>query len=237
MAKKVSKLDTYLKMDISKLLQQGDYKTLREMDRYLNTMARQKLSRLEKAGLLQEHRSKLIRGYSNLDFQSTYINKYNATNQDLKKYQNKILKSIGNARHFLNMKSSSVRAYKKWTMVNKKVGIKFKSEQDSKDFYNLWLTLEELCGSILETLGSKEQYHVIMAVQGTLDYGKLTYRERNAYDRIEEYLRSKGEGTKENRLWNAYFNPEYDKKYGNQVILDEDKNVDISEKPMNWKKK
>lgn len=202
----MSKLEDYLNIDISSLLAKGDYQTLRDVERYLNKSARQRLSRLEKAGLLEDHRSKTIKSLSSLDFSTTYINKYKPSNAYLKKYQNQILHSISNARQFLNMKSSSVSMYKKWTMSNKKVGIKFKSEKESIKFYNLWNTLNEVAGSTLENLGSKERYKVVMVVAGLTTKSKLSWRENKAYRNLEKKLSSAQEFTKEKRLREEYFN-------------------------------
>lgn len=204
-SKKETKLDAYLKMDISSLIKKKDYQTLREMEKYLNRMARQRLSRLEKAHLKDTHRSKIIKGYSSLDFQTSYIPKYKLTNKELKKYHNQILKSISNAKAFLGKKSSLVSSYKKWVTTNKKVGLKFKTLEEAKAFYDFWLLIEELCGDILESLSSTEQYHVIMAIQGRISKSRLKWRENRAYNKIEERFKNSGPGTKEYRMWEDYF--------------------------------
>ena len=204
-SKKETKLDAYLKMDISSLIKKKDYQTLREMEKYLNRMARQRLSRLEKAHLKDTHRSKIIKGYSSLDFQTSYIPKYKLSNKELKKYHNQILKSISNAKAFLNKKSSLVSSYKKWVTTNKKVGLKFKTEEESREFYEFWDLLFELCGDILATLSSTEKYHVVMAIQGKYSKSRLTWRESRAYKKIEDRLKNSGPGTKEYRMWEDYF--------------------------------
>lgn len=200
----MSKLEDYLNADISSLLAKGDYTTLRDIEKYLNKMARQRLSRLDKAGLLEHHRSKVIRATNPLDFQTTFINKYKPTNQDLKARQNDILHSISNAKNFLNKKSSRISNYKKWTYQNKKVGLKFKNENESKKFYNLFNVLSELSPNIMEKLGSKERYHVIMAISGYYSKSGLTWRESKAYKGITSTLKNAEQGTKENSIYEEY---------------------------------
>lgn len=45
----MSKLEDYLNVDISKLVSEGNFKEIRKIEKYLNTQARQRVTRLEKA--------------------------------------------------------------------------------------------------------------------------------------------------------------------------------------------
>ncbi len=207
---KGSKLDTYLKMDISNLLAKGDYKTLREMESYLNKMARQRISRLESSGVKLDNN--IIQGYSTQDFTNSYLGRYKTKNVSASEYnkilaknQNKMLRSISNAKHFLNLKTSNVKAYKNWRLTNKKVGLTFESEEESISFYNLYETLHELNPGVFECLNSKEEYHVVMAIAKKYNKKELKWKESNAYKTIRDYLKYKEPGSKEVQLYNEYF--------------------------------
>lgn len=200
--KGISRLDTYLKMDIPQLLQTGDYKTLQEMERYLNIMARQRYTRLKKAGV-DINDTRVISKYSLDDFQVSYKGKYKLSNEDLKKYQNKMLKSISKAKHFLNLKSSNVSNFKKWSMSNKKLGIKFKSPEERDEFYSLLNDLWELDENGFGSLASWEQMQITEYLIGRPR--NLTIRELKGVQDLADKLSKADSRTKEGKLYSRYF--------------------------------
>lgn len=239
----MSKLNDYLNLDISKLVSEGNYKEIRKVEKYLNTQARQRVSRLEKANVsIGDNR--ILSKYSTSDFQSTYISKYKPTNEELKKYNNKMLKSIGNARHFLNLKTSKVKAFKEWTTKSSKNGMKFMSQAQKEDMYRLWNLLKEIDPNGFGSWGSEEQEQVTYYMSSG-KHSKLSDTAYERYKSLSRKLRNAGKETinyqiyesyiKRNALGSEYFKPKYDKYREENLITDELENVDISTKESNWK--
>lgn len=189
-----SKLENFLKEDISKLVSNGDYVKIRKIETYLNRMARQRLSRLEKANL-EIGDDRILSKYSNFDFQSTYIR-----GTDLKKYNNQMLKSIANARHFLNLKTSKVKAFKDW---NKKVG---KSNfQASKNYWTLKERLAELDHNGFGSLGSEVQNEITAYMEGQIKKKDMSDYAKRGYDKMRKKYSNSSEGTIQKQIYKTYF--------------------------------
>ena len=240
----MSKLEDYLNVDISKLVSDGNFKEIRKIEKYLNTQARQRVTRLEKANTnIGDNR--ILAKYGTEDFQSTYISKYKPTNDDLKKYNNKMLKSIGNARHFLNLKTSRVKAFKEWTTLTPSTGVKYMNQEQKEAMYNLWNTLKEIDPNGFGSWGSEEQeqvtYYMTSGKRGKLSdssyrrYQSLTRKLRNAghetinYQIYESYIMR-------GALGNEYFDEKFQEYKESNLITDELENVDISTTSMKFKK-
>ncbi len=190
----MSKLEDFLKEDLSKLVSNGDYVKIRKIETYLNRMARQRLSRLEKANL-EIGDDRILSKYSNFDFQSTYVK-----GTDLKKYNNQMLKSIANARHFLNLKTSKVKAFKEW---NKKVGkSNFKA---SKNYWTLKERLVELDQSGFGSLGSEVQNEITAYMEGQVKKKDISDYAKRGYDKMRKKYSKASEGTIQKQLYDTYF--------------------------------
>ena len=198
----MSKIENFLKEDISKLASNGDWVKIRKVETYLNRMARQRLSRLEKANL-EIGDDRILSRYSKYDFQSTYIPK----GKDLKRYNNQMLKSIANARHFLNLKTSKVTSFKSW---NKKVG---KSDYvASKEFWKLKERLEEIDMSGFGSLGSEVQNEITAYMEGQTKKKDMSDYAKRGYDKMKNKLKNAKKGTIQEQIYNEYIkngvNPE-----------------------------
>ncbi len=190
----MSRLEDFLKEDLSKLVSNGDYVKIRKIETYLNRMARQRLSRLEKANL-EIGDDRILSKYSNFDFQSTYVK-----GTDLKKYNNQMLKSIANARHFLNLKTSKVKAFKEW---NKKVGkSNFKA---SKNYWTLKERLVELDQSGFGSLGSEVQNEITAYMEGQVKKKDISDYAKRGYDKMRKKYSKASEGTIQKQLYDTYF--------------------------------
>ncbi len=190
----MSKLEDFLKEDLSKLVSNGDYVKIRKIETYLNRMARQRLSRLERANL-EIGDDRILSKYSNFDFQSTYVK-----GTDLKKYNNQMLKSIANARHFLNLKTSKVKAFKEW---NKKVGkSNFKA---SKNYWTLKERLVELDQSGFGSLGSEVQNEITAYMEGQVKKKDISDYAKRGYDKMRKKYSKASEGTIQKQLYDTYF--------------------------------
>lgn len=190
----MSRLEDFLKEDLSKLVSNGDYVKIRKIETYLNRMARQRLSRLERANL-EIGDDRILSKYSNFDFQSTYVK-----GTDLKKYNNQMLKSIANARHFLNLKTSKVKAFKEW---NKKVGkSNFKA---SKNYWTLKERLVELDQSGFGSLGSEVQNEITAYMEGQVKKKDISDYAKRGYDKMRKKYSKASEGTIQKQLYDTYF--------------------------------
>ncbi len=191
----MSKLEDFLKEDISKLATSGDWVKIRKVETYLNRMARQRLSRLERANL-EIGDDRIISRYSNFDFQSTYIPK----GKDLKKYNNQMLKSIANARHFLNLKASKVKTFKEW---NRKVGkSNFKA---SKDFWMMKERLNEIDPSGFGSLGSEVQNEITAYLEGQTKKKDMSDYAQRGYNKLRDKFKKASKDTIQKQLYDEYF--------------------------------
>lgn len=191
----MSRIEDFLKEDISKLASSGDWVKIRKVETYLNRMARQRLARLERANL-EIGDDRIISKYSNFDFQSTYIPK----GKDLKKYNNQMLKSIANARHFLNLKTSKVKAFKEW---NRNVG---KSDlKASKDFWLIKERIIELDNVGFGSLGSEVQNEIIGYLTGQKKKKDLSDYATRGYNKLRDKFKKSPEGTIQNQIYKEYF--------------------------------
>ena len=214
----MSRLEDFLKEDISKLASNGDWVKIRKVETYLNRMARQRLSRLERANL-EIGDDRIVSKYSKFDFQSTYIPK----GKDLKKYNNQMLKSIANARHFLNLKTSKVKAFKEW---NRNVG---KSNlKASKEFWAIKERIIEIDASGFGSLGSEVQNEIIGYITGQKKKKDLSDYATRGYDKMRKKYKNASKNTIQQQIYNEYIK--------NGVKPEDFSEKDIEDEAKAWKK-
>lgn len=220
----MSRLQDYLDVDLADLLKKQDYQKIRDIDRYLNKMARQRLTRLKKASIkLGDDR--VVRNYDKEFFQTTYIPKYKATNEELKRYQNQMLNNIANARKFLNLETSKVKTFRNWTTNYGKEIWEFDENgkkkrlisgkalnvnaQESKELWEDLALMKEINMSGFGSAGSSEQQEVIAYLNGKIKNQKqmsevaLDLYKRLPYTKREwkRQKRAKMEGYIANNVW------------------------------------
>lgn len=178
----MSRLQDYLDIDLADLLKKQDYQKIRDIDRYLNKMARQRLTRLQKASIkLGDDR--VVRNYDKEFFQTTYIPKYKATNEELKRYQNQMLNNIANARKFLNLETSKVSNFKNWaTTFGKSMKV---TAKENKELWEDLALMKEVSMSVFGSAGSNEQQEVIAYLNGKIKNQKqMSEVARDLYKRL-----------------------------------------------------